>query len=201
MHDSMIRDRSELDPSLRARLTALCDEGWEIWSRFDQDDGREEWHPFVPVEYDRVLQTLLSLRAPAQRFLEWGSATGVVAIMADMLGFEAYGIELDADLVEIARRLAEKYDSGARFAAGSFLPTGYRWMPPDGDGRLATIGHGPSAYPMLGLPLEEFDLVYGYPWSGEEPMMRDLMRCYGGRNARLILQGAGGSQVYTRKEL
>ncbi len=172
---------------LQARLTSLIEEGWEIWDRFDREVRDHRWHPFVAADYERVLQALLELRAPGLRFLEWGSATGVITIMADMLGFESYGIELDPDLVDVARTLATKHGSGARFEAGSFLPMGYEWRSPNGDGRRGTIGHGESAYPRLGHPLDEFDLVFGYPWSGEEPMMHDLMRSYGRPGARLLL--------------
>lgn len=181
---------STLDPALRDRITALVEEGRDFWDRFDHEVRQENWHPFVPADYDAVLEMLLPLRGPGLRFLEWGSATGIITIMADLLGFEAYGIELDADLVETARELAARHGSAARFAAGSFLPTGYRYRPPTGDGRIGTIGVGPSAYPTLGHPLEDFDVVFAYPWGGEEAMMRDLMRCYGGRRATLLLHGA-----------
>jgi hypothetical protein len=184
---------SALEPALRARIERLLEDGWEIWERFDREVRRRRWHPFVPADYDEVLRTLLPLRAPGLRFLEWGSATGVITVMADLLGFEAYGIELDPALVEIARELAARHGSGARFAAGSFLPAGYRWRASDGDERLGTIGRGASGYQALGLPLEEFDLVYGYPWNGEEAMMRDLMKRYGGKGARLLLHGAPGA--------
>lgn len=187
----------EADPGLRTRLTALGDEGWEIWSRFDTDVRQHVWHPFVAADYECVLQTLLARRAPGQRFLEWGSAHGVITIMADLLGFEAYGIELDPALVRVARDLAARYESRARFAAGSFLPAGYEWNPRSGDGRLGTIGQGTAAYAELGHPLEEFDLVFAYPWSGEEPMMHDVMRRYGGCEATLLLYGvATGVEVF-----
>lgn len=186
-----------VDAALRARLASLCTEGWEIWDRFDIEVRQRDWHPFVAADYESVLATLMALRSPGLRFLEWGSASGVITIMADLLGFEAYGIELDADLVGVARGLARKFDSRARFAVGSFLPAGYRWNPGGGDARLGTIGDGSSAYPELGHPLEDFDLVFGYPWSGEEPMMHDLMKCYGGRRARLLLHGdAQGMRVF-----
>lgn len=178
-----------VDAALRARLAMLSDEGWEIWNRFDTEVRQHSWHPFVAADYERVLTALLALRRPGTRFLEWGSATGVITIMADLLGFEAYGIELDPDLVAIARDLAERWDSGAQFAAGSFLPAGYRWKPRNGDDRIGTIGEGASGYVELGRPLEDFDVVYAYPWNGEEPMMHDLMRCYGGSGARLLLHG------------
>jgi len=187
----------EVDPRLRARLTALCDEGWEIWCRFDVEVRQRAWHPFVAADYEAVLRMLLTLRAPGLRFLEWGSAPGVITIMADLLGFEAYGIELDPALVRVARDLAVRYESRARFAAGSFLPGGYEWKPRSGDGRLGTIGQGIPGYAELGHPLEDFDLVFAFPWTGEEPMMHDIMRRYGGRAARLLLYGvADGMQIH-----
>lgn len=186
-----------LDPALRARLAELTEEGWELWRQFDVEVRQNDWHPFVPADYERVLQTLLELRAPGLRFLEWGSAMGVIAIMADLLGFEAYGIELDPKLVEMARRLAERYGSDARFVAGSFVPSGYRWKSRTGDDRIGTIGYGQSGYPELRHPLDDFDIVYAYPWSGEEPMMLDLMRAYGAGDARLVLHGGPqGARVY-----
>jgi hypothetical protein len=186
----------ELDEELRARIAALSEEGWEIWERFDVDVRANDWHPFVPADYERVLEGLLAARGPGLRFLEWGSATGVITIMADLLGFEAYGIELDPGLVDVARGLAARHGSNARFAAGSFIPSGYRYRPADGDGRLGTIGHGASAYPDLQHPLDDFDVVYAYPWGGEEGMMIDLMRAYGARGARLLMHGPEGVKVY-----
>lgn len=187
----------ELEPGLRARLAELSHEGWEIWNRFDTEVRQHHWHPFVPADYERVLQTLLALRRPGLRFLEWGSATGVITIMADLIGYEAYGIELDAELVGIARGLADRFGSGARFAAGSFIPSGYRWRPRNGDGRIGTIGDGESAYPELRHPLDDFDLVYAFPWHGEEPMMLDLMARYGDPGARFLLHGGNeGVRVF-----
>ena len=176
-----------MDDALRARLDALCTEGWAIWDRFTAQVSDRQFHPFVAADYQVVCQALLPYRGRGLRFLEWGSATGVITIMADLLGFEAYGIELDPTLVTTARGLATRFDSGARFVAGSFLPTGYRWRPSDGDARTGTLGTGVSGYLQLGLSLDDFGLVFGYPWDGEEPMMLDLMKCYGRRDAVLLL--------------
>ena len=178
-----------VDPELLTRLKALCHEGWEIFNRFDVRVRGESFHPFVAAEYELVLEALIPLRAPGQRFLEWGSATGVITILADLLGFEAYGIELDAELVEEARGLAVAWDSEARFAAGSFLPTGYRFKGDRGDTRLGTIGDGMSGYLELVHPLDDFDVVYGFPWDGEASMMLDLMKTYGRPDALLLLNG------------
>ena len=185
-----------LDSALRARLDDLMNEAMDIGFKFDREVRDKHWHPFIPGDYELVLQALIAQRAPGLRFLEWGSGTGTITIMADLLGFEAYGIELDAPLVEMARGLAERHHSRARFVAGSFVPTGYRWRPKDGDGRMGTIGQGPSAYFELGHPLDDFDLVYAYPWGGEEPLMLDLMQQYGNPEARLLLHGDDDVRVY-----
>jgi hypothetical protein len=178
------------DATLRGRLDALCREGWATWERFEADAADRPFHPFVAANYDVVATTLWHHRNRGLRFLEWGSATGVITIMADLLGYEACGIELDDSLVTTARRLAHQFDSAAVFVAGSFLPQGYRWRPGDGDGRTGTLGSGASGYLRLGRPLDEFDVVFAYPWDGEEPMMRDLMSRYGRPDAVLLLHGA-----------
>ncbi|MFN0181510.1 MAG: hypothetical protein ACKVZ0_22090 [Gemmatimonadales bacterium] len=175
------------EDTLRTRLEALCAEGWALWDRFEVEVRDQRFHPFVAANYEEVLAALQPHRRPGLRFLEWGSATGVITIMADLLGFEAFGIELDASLVAKARLLATRFDSRARFAAGSFLPEGYRWRPRDGDGRIGTVGTGPSGYLELGRALDEFDVVFGYPWGGEEPLMLDLMKSYGRPDALLLL--------------
>lgn len=180
-----------------ARVSALCDAGWEMWEAFSAGDTERPFHPFVAADYDVVRAALWPYRARPLRFLEWGSATGVITVMADLLGFDAFGIELDSDLVRTARALAERFDSRATFAHGSFLPDGYRWRGPDGDTRTGTVGAGRSGYQMLDRPLDDFDVVFGYPWDGEASMMHDLVAQYGRPDALLLLHGAGtGVRAY-----
>jgi hypothetical protein len=186
-HPSTAPEPQPIDPALRTRLAELSAEGWELWERFDIEVRQKGFHPFVAADYEKVLATLVSLRQPGLRFLEWGSATGVITIMADLLGFEAYGVELDPDLVRMARDLARRYRSGARFTVGSFLPSGYEWKPRHSDFKVRYIGSGMSAYPEMGHPLDDFDLVFGFPWGGEAGLMLDLMRAYGNPDARLII--------------
>src|SRR5262249_60290911 len=102
--------QSEMSDALRARLTALCAEGWALWDRFGEDVRQRQFHPFVAAEYDLVVDAIARHRSANLRFLEWGAATGVITIIADLLGFEAYGIELDLDLVATARVLAKRFD-------------------------------------------------------------------------------------------
>lgn len=163
-----------------------------MWARFDRDVRHHRWHSFVPADYDRVLTVLTELRQPGMRFLELGSAMGIITVMADLLGYEACGIEIDERLVRMAREVAVRYESKARFAAGSFLPQGWVWRPRDGDGRLGTIGEGESGYLELGLSLDDFDLVYAYPWGGEEATLLDLFRAHGAPDGHLLLHLVSG---------
>ena len=186
-----------LDAALSERINALCEEGRDLWHDFDIEIRQDQWHSFVAADYSAVQAALLDLRSPGARFLEWGSATGVVTIMADLLGFDGNGIELDASLVHVARELAERAGSKARFAVGSFIPLGWAWSPPGGDGRSGTIGEGTSGYLELERSLDDYDVVYGYPWSGEEDLMLDLMRAHGREDARLLLYTVeSGMKIY-----
>lgn len=185
------------DEALRLRLKELCAEGWEIWEKFSEGDIDRPFHPFQPADYDKICEEFLPYRGNGLRFMEWGSATGVLTVMADMLGFEAYGIEIDADLVDTARELATKFDSKAKFAAASLIPEGYQWQGRDGDNRTGTIGNGPSGYLELGHSLDEFDVVFGFPWDGENTLMFDVMKQYGRVDALLLINSlAHGIKAY-----
>lgn len=190
-------DPPDVDPALRVRLAELCQDGWEVFDQFSLSSWEDDFHPFVAADYEVVLEALLPFRAPGLKFLEWGSASGVITVMADLLGFRAFGIELDAELVDTARALAKRHDSEATFVAGSFLPEGYRFRPARGDGRPGTIGEGASGYLKMGLHLDEFDVVFGYPWGGEEALMLDVMRAFGRPDAHLLLHTVNdGVKVY-----
>src|SRR5437879_5872070 len=59
---------------------------------------------FVPCDFTRVYGELRSLTTseltPGNLFCEWGSGFGVVACLAAMLEYDAYGIEIEGELVE-----------------------------------------------------------------------------------------------------
>ena len=189
---------SAIPGTLREKLDALYEDGYEHFQRFDLEVRRRSFHPFVPADFPDVERIIAPLAQPGRRFLEWGSGMGVITIMADLLGFDACGIELDGALVDTARELAKRYDSKARFAAASFFPEGYRYRDPDGGDRTGTLGTGPSGYLALGRPLEDFDVVFGYPWHGEEPVMRDVFKQYGSPDATLIIYPGGTRPVFQR---
>ena len=83
---------------------------------------------FVPSDFVTVYHALRAIMetnlAPGQTFCEWGSGFGVVASLAAMLGFEAYGIEINRDLIDAARELAAEFELPVQFAHGSLIPAG-----------------------------------------------------------------------------
>jgi len=177
-----------LDDPLRARLRALCEAGWEFFDHFDRTVRERGFHAFVASDYELVLDALTAHRAPGLRFLELGSGSGVITIMADLLGYEAHGIELDVGLVGTARAMAQRFASRARFVHGSFFPAGYVYRGAGGELRTGTLGEGGSGYQELGYALDDFDVVFGFPWGGEEPVLLDLMARYGNPDALLLMQ-------------
>lgn len=170
------------DP-LRPILEQLWAESAAIW---DQHENDRDFSMFVAADYSLVYRTLLQYQHRFTRFLEWGSGTGVATIMASLLGFESYGIEIEPGLIERSRQLAGKYRAKAVFVEGSFIPDGYDWNAEHADEHFRSRAHGVSGYDQLDLELRDFDLIYAYPWPDEESLFHDIMRQCSGRNSLLL---------------
>jgi hypothetical protein len=182
-----------------ARVQKLCEDGELLWESFRSDLGERSFHRFVAADYAEVYQHLRKLAGRAVSFLEWGSGNGVISIMADMLGFEAYGIEINPALVEKARYLNDQHEANAQFVEGSFVPSDYEWNVEHGDANFRTVDGAEPAYDELDLELRDFDIIYGYPWPEEQALFGDIMRqcgrhgslfvtydCYGGVDVRRV---------------
>lgn len=161
----------------------LWGEASALWDQLERARGFEA---YVPADYPLVLQSLKELQGKASTFLEWGSGLGVVTLMASALGFESYGLEVAPELVEHAERLAKRYAPDAVFATGSFVPNGYVWDPEMGEDGLRTDFDASDGYDELGMNLQDFDVVYAYPWPDEHHVFRDIMKHHGADRALLL---------------
>lgn len=74
---------------------------------------------FVPSDYELAWQVLDGL--PRGRLCEWGSGFGIFTGLAEMLGFEACGIELSADLADASRTLLADFGLSANIETGDYL--------------------------------------------------------------------------------
>lgn len=138
--------------------------------------------------------------APGDRFCEWGSGFGVVTLLAANHGLQAFGIEIEPELVDESQKLADDFEIDAEFVCGSMIPTGVEvevnyetniaW--------LETTGQG--AYETLELDIDDFDIIYAYPWPGEELTIDDLFWDHASRGALLVtFLGAGDMSVQRKK--
>jgi SAM-dependent methyltransferase len=145
---------------------------------------------FVPSDFEQVYRALAWIDeaqlAAGHRFLEWGSGIGIVACLAAELGYDSIGIEIELPLVEIAESLAADHGIDVEFACGSYVPSGAEPF-------VDTVGEvtwlrtdGPDGYADLDLEPEDFDLIYAYPWPGEEQVIFDLFESCASVGALLL---------------
>jgi predicted O-methyltransferase YrrM len=133
---------------------------------------------FVPSDFDAVYRALDFIQntrnTTGQRFIEWGSGIGAVTCLASRLGFDAVGIEVEAPLVEMAEQLARDFDVAAQFVCGSFVPAGDEPRV-DSAGEITWLRtDAVDGYEELELDPDDFDVVFAYPWPGEEQVIFDL---------------------------
>ena len=109
-------------------------------------------------------------------FANGGSGFGVVAMLAQLLEFQTYGIEIEDSLVVGAQQLADEFDLPVDFVCGSFVPEGGEHIVDElcsGTDSWLT-GVADDAYQELGLSPNDFDVVYAFPWPGEENVIAGL---------------------------
>jgi SAM-dependent methyltransferase len=143
-----------------------------------EDNSRAAMPAFVPSDFELVYRALTAVGASnlaaGRRFLEWGSGIGVITCLATELGFDSVGIEIEQPLVDLAQHLAESHAIECQFVCGSFVPRGLEVhiQSPDDFAWMTTDAQ--SAYEELGLDPDDFDLIFAYPWPGEEQVIFDL---------------------------
>lgn len=152
--------------------------------------GRRTAPGFVCSEFEPVGRALQGIvdgdLATGDACCEWGSGLGVVALMAAFLGFDSCGIEIDGDLVDEANALAEDLGLDVEFVCGTFVPPGGEDLTdvPQEFGWLSA--GGACGHELLGAAPQDFDLVFAYPWPGEEEVIEGLFERYAGDSALLL---------------
>jgi hypothetical protein len=195
--DVLLTEKSSNIPSeVRAFLS-------EADCRIEKFRWENQLPAFVPSNYAQAYRALLWLESSnlltGRWFCEWGSGFGVVACLAAMLEFDAWGIEIEGELVKAARSLADDFGLTAEFVQGSFIPSGGKkfaksagecsWM-----SDIAGGGHE-----KLGFEPEDFDVIFAYPWPDEEEVTAALFERYARLDAILITYHEEGGLRMRRK--
>ncbi|MEM8866285.1 MAG: hypothetical protein AAGF31_12135 [Planctomycetota bacterium] len=175
---------------LPARVIDLLDDADERIERLQHDLRDRPIAAFVPSDFATAYHALDQINelnlAPGHRFVEWGSGAGVVTCLASLLGWDAVGIEIEDDLVDLAESIAEDHEVEVEFVRGSFVPEDchadlaeqrdINWLRTD----------GVDAYQWLELDPDDFDLVFAYPWPGEEQIVFEIFAECGAVGALLL---------------
>jgi hypothetical protein len=172
--DSEFKLSDEPIPANIARL--IADANRQILTL--EESRRASIPAFVPSDFELVYRALVAIQsanlATGRRLLEWGSGLGVVTCLAVMVGFDAAGIEIEPRLVQLANELAKKHRVATQFICGSFVPDDHRPRV-DMTGDIVWLAtDGPDGYDELELDPDDFDIIFAYPWPGEEQVLFDL---------------------------
>jgi hypothetical protein len=162
---------------------------------------------FVPSDYVFVYHALRAIAEAnvvcGNSFCEWGSGLGVVASLAALIGFDAYGIEIDRDLFNASLELAEEFDIPVELINGSFIPQGADDLVDrafaECDGGLALEPHADQTYDELGLEVRDFALIFAFPWPNDEELTAELFERFAARGALLLTYSDSNSMRLRRK--
>jgi len=184
---------------LPARVSALIEEADKRLDHlFESNRNRRvpRFLPSDPVLLYRALDFLTKNDLPPGRvFCEWGSGFGVGAGLAALLGYKSYGLEIEEDLVVLAKELAGDLDIEVENLCTSYFPEGYgsfsaqggaELMVPEPSSRWEDAVVEVPTYEGMDCEVDEIDLFYVYPWPGEQELMHDLFDAVAADGAILI---------------
>ena len=175
----------------------------EAERRIERSQMHGRYPGFVPSDFATSFRVLRALTAtavvPGTLFCEWGSGFGVVACLAAMLDYDAYGIEIEEDLVSAAQELAADFDLPVEFIRGSFIPRGAEADVGRGESFALLNTDESSTEEQLGLAVDDFGVIFAYPWPDEERLTADLFERYANVGAVLVTYHGGEDYRLRRK--
>jgi hypothetical protein len=179
-------DSQAIDPATLAMITSAQDRIQAFQDRWDQPQIEQ----FVASDYEmayRALRWVVDERLMmGNRMVEWGCGFAVVAAIGSRLGLDVFGIEAEALLLKQAEQTLVGFDTPVDLICGNFLPEGAESLSHNPD--FPSLGHEvENAYELMGLDLDDFAIVFGYPWPGEEVFHQAVFERYGMTGGLLML--------------
>ncbi|WP_146398790.1 class I SAM-dependent methyltransferase [Planctomycetes bacterium CA13] len=111
---------------------------------------------FVPSNYEMLWSKLDAL--PRGKFCELGSGFGIATGLAEILGFEAQGVEISPELVQASQTLLAKFGLLARIKCGDLL----QWR-------------------------EQADVFFVYSWPGQVADIERMFAAIASPQTRLLI--------------
>ena len=122
--------------------------------------------------------------APGPLFCEWGSGLGGVCGVAAFNGFTPVGIEIQSELIDAARSMAKDLALPTVFAEGTFLLPGDEPLTAGTSHTHCAFEH--DAWDALGVAPGDCDIVFAYPWPGEEACVDGVFARHASSGALLL---------------
>ncbi len=182
-----------------ARLIATCSRGWERFFADHDDQQAPRFVPSVPERVWAVLEEVIRRKLPPTRvFCEWGSGFGTATCLAALLGYEAYGLEIDEELVQLSRAMARRLGIPVQMLCTSLFPAGYAAsVGVDGAALVTPASVGdhhdtaeprePLHYDGMEVAITDIGLFFAYPWPEERALMRQLFEAVARAGALLVM--------------
>jgi hypothetical protein len=182
-----------------ARLIATCSRGWERFFADHDDHQAPRFVPSVPERVFAVLEEVTTRKLPPTRvFCEWGSGFGTATCMASLLGYEAYGLEIEAELVRLSRAIARRLGIPVEILCTSLFPAGYAassgvdgaaLVTPESvsDSNANDEARGPLRYDGMEIAIADIGVFFAYPWPEERELMQELFDAVAREGALLVV--------------
>jgi hypothetical protein len=163
----------------------------------------DQWHKrpieqYVACDFRDVWRALFALTGSelvsGNTFCEWGCGFGIVTGLASQLGWESVGIEAELFLVEQARRFLAANHLTAEILHGNFLPRGSERLARSQTNHASLFHQIQCAYDQHALSLDDYALVFAYPWPGEHHFQQEVFRHYA-RSGALLLMFLGPYEI------
>jgi hypothetical protein len=198
----MALEELELDLSahvLPADVSRLIQESERWWDEFFASRSQRRFPRFVPSDAALVFAALDYVTRHAlvagRVFCEWGSGFGTATCLAALLGYEAYGLEIEPELAQLSSDMARELGIPVEILCTSYIPEGYESYSGVGGEDLVNVDmfSFPGAdidpalqYDGMGIDIAAIDLFFVYPWPDEQELMQKLFDAVAGEDAILI---------------
>jgi hypothetical protein len=180
-----------------ARLIDTCSRGWERFFANNDDHQAPRFVPSIPEIVFAALEEVTKRNLPPNRvFCEWGSGFGTATCMAALLGYEAYGIEIEEELVRLSRAIARRLGIPVEIICTSMFPEGYDSYSGVGGPELVTPAESfsnhsdedssPLCYDGMAIDIADIGLFFAYPWPEEQELIQELFNAIAAEGAILV---------------